>query len=44
MIEEVDFGCHFRRIGIIGTGLMGGSFGKAIKANLKKTFRFLGLI
>lgn len=36
MLDEIDFGCAFRRVGIIGTGLMGGSFGKAIKANLPR--------
>ena len=34
MLDEIDFGCPFRKIGIIGTGLMGGSFGKAIKAKI----------
>ena len=32
MLDEIDFRSTFKTIGIIGTGLIGGSFGKAIKS------------
>lgn len=35
MIDEADFKTPFRTIGIIGIGLMGGSFGKAILSRTK---------
>lgn len=35
MLDEIDFDSDFKTIGIIGTGLMGGSFGKAIKMRHK---------
>ncbi len=35
MLDEIDFITPFKTIGVIGTGLMGGSFAKAIKANIK---------
>lgn len=34
MLDEVDFTSPFKTVGVIGTGLMGGSFGKAIKASV----------
>ena len=37
MLDEIDFISPFKTIGIIGTGLMGGSFGKAIRANVGHT-------
>jgi len=34
MLDEIDFRNMFKSVGIIGTGLMGGSFGKAIKSRI----------
>ncbi len=34
MIEEIDFKTPFKTIGIVGTGLIGGSFGRAIKEKI----------
>lgn len=35
MLEEIDFSAPFKTIGIVGTGLIGGSYGKAIKENIE---------
>ncbi len=35
MLEEIDFSTSFQTIGIVGTGLIGGSYGKAIRENIE---------